>query len=114
MKNLESKHSRNDRWLNEINIDSIRDLVMETPNDSELGEKVRMIFTTPIVDQPKKSIIDKSNLPKNEDNNIFGKISGAKYKELITGYQEKSGVEFTDWYDKLNKEEKIFLSDLFD
>tara|TARA_Y100001938_G_C7970704_1_gene369192 strand:- start:276 stop:614 length:339 start_codon:yes stop_codon:yes gene_type:complete len=112
MKNLESKHTRNDKWLNEINLDSVKKLVTETPNDAELGEKVRMLF----INEPKKSIVNtlKNNLPKHEDNNIFGKISGAKYKELITGYQEKNGTEFTDWYDNLTKEEKIFLSDLFD
>jgi hypothetical protein len=110
MKNLESKHVRNDRWLDEITLDTVKELVTQTPNDAELGEKVRILF----FNEPKKSIVNKNNLPKHEDNNIFGKISGDKYKELIMGYQEKNGTEFTTWYDNLTKEEKIFLSDLFD
>ena len=46
--------------------------------------------------------------------NIFGKISGDRYKGLIEGYQTKKGKEFSKWYDNLQNEEKIFLSSMFD
>ena len=49
-----------------------------------------------------------------EDVSVFGKIGTAQYKELIEGYQNKSGEEFNKWYATLNKEEKVFLSNLFD
>jgi len=49
-----------------------------------------------------------------EDVSIFGKIGTSQYKELIEGYQNKSGEEFSKWYSTLNKEEKVFLSSLFD
>ena len=83
----------------------IKRLVKETPNDMELGKKVRdLIFDkpTPLTDL------------KSEETNIFGKVKGGKYRELIDGYQGKKGVEFTKWYEELTKEEKVFLSDMFD
>ena len=49
-----------------------------------------------------------------EDVSVFGKIGTSQYKELIEGYQNKSGEEFNKWYATLNKEEKVFLSNLFD
>ena len=44
---------------------------------------------------------------------IFGKIGTSQYKELIESYQNKSGEEFNEWYATLNKEEKEFVSNLF-
>ena len=104
MKNLEGKHEKNDNWLNmgRTNIETIKQLVLNNPNDTVLGEKVR-------------SLLHQSTLPEtNEPNNIFGKIPGDRYRELIDGHQHKKGVEFTEWYGKLTNEEKVFLSDLFD
>ena len=49
-----------------------------------------------------------------EDVSIFGKIGTSQYKELIEGYQNNTGEEFNKWYSNLNKEEKVFLSNLFD
>ena len=49
-----------------------------------------------------------------EDVNIFGKVSGSQYKELIEGYQNKSGEEFDEWYKSLPNEERAFLSSMFD
>ena len=102
MKNLEGKHAINDNWLNMrgITIETIKQLVLDNHNDMILGEKVRELLHHP------------SNT--SEPNNIFGKITGDKYKELITGHQQKKGKEYTEWYEKLSNEEKVFLSDLFD
>ena len=69
---------------------------------SILGEKVRKLFFI------KESI----DTPK--DTNIFGKISGSNYKDLIENYQNKKGVEFTTWYGGLTNEEKIFITSMFD
>ena len=85
--------------------DLIKKLTKETPNDMELGNKVRELMSN----NPKQS----TNL-KSEENNIFGKIKGGRYRELIDGYQGKKGVEFSQWYEELTNEEKVFLSDLFD
>tara|TARA_Y100000034_G_C6859443_1_gene390973 strand:+ start:973 stop:1458 length:486 start_codon:yes stop_codon:yes gene_type:complete len=49
-----------------------------------------------------------------DDGSIFGNIGTSQYKELIEGYQKKSGEEFNKWYSTLNKEERVFLSNLFD
>jgi hypothetical protein len=83
-----------------INIDDIKKLVKETPNDMDLGEKIRDLFS------PENTLV--------EDNNIFGKIPGEKYKELIEGYQTKKGKDFTPWYESLTNVEKIWLSSMFD
>ena len=83
-----------------IDIENIKKLVKETPNDMQLGEKIRDLFSS------------KSKLV--EDNNIFGKIPGEKYKELIEGYKTKKGEDFTSWYESLTNTEKIWLSSLFD
>tara|TARA_R110000823_G_scaffold68987_2_gene159850 strand:- start:1169 stop:1426 length:258 start_codon:yes stop_codon:yes gene_type:complete len=82
------------------NIQQIKKLVESTPNDAVLGEKVRNLFSK-----------DEEFV---EDNNIFGKITGEKYKELIEGYQNIKGKDFAPWYAKLSKEEKIWLSSMFD
>ena len=49
-----------------------------------------------------------------EKDNIFGKVSGSQYKELIEGYQNKSGEEFNVWYKSLSNEERVFISSMFD
>jgi len=85
-----------------ISIEKIKSLVSVTPNDMELGKKVRKLFFI------KESI----NSP--QDTNIFGKISGSNYKDLIENYQNKKGLEFTTWYDGLSNEEKIFITSMFD
>ena len=82
------------------NIEHIKKLVESTPDDIRLGEKVRELFH-----KYNESI---------EDNNIFGKIPGDKYKELIEGYQNLKGKDFAPWYEKLSNEEKVWLSSLFD
>ena len=88
--------------MKRVNIETIKQLVVDNHNDMILGGKVRDLL--------------RNHLPTNTDepNNIFGKIPGDKYRELIDGHQQKKGVEFTEWYEKLNNEEKVFLSDLFD
>jgi len=85
-----------------LSIENIKSLVSVTPNDSELGEKIRkLFFINPQVDP-------------NRETNIFGKISGGSYKDLIEGYQTKKGEEFNSWYDGLTNEEKIFITSMFD
>jgi len=102
MKNLEGKHDKNDKWLKSITIEQIKQLTIENRHDNVLGKKVRDLFW------------NDTKVNKPEESNIFGKISGDKYKELIEGYQSKKGGDFVKWYDNLPNEEKIFLSDLFD
>ena len=82
--------------------EQIKSLISVTPNDMELGEKVRKLFF----------IKESTDTPK--DTNIFGKISGSNYKDLIENYQNKKGVEFTTWYGGLTNEEKIFITSMFD
>ena len=85
-----------------ISIENIKSLVSVTPNDMELGEKIRkLFFINPPVDP-------------NRETNIFGKISGGNYKDLIEGYQTKKGEEFNIWYEGLTNEEKIFITSMFD
>tara|TARA_R110002167_G_scaffold262010_1_gene468703 strand:+ start:357 stop:716 length:360 start_codon:yes stop_codon:yes gene_type:complete len=85
-----------------VSIEKIKSLISVTPNDMELGEKVRKLFF----------IKESTDTPK--DTNIFGKISGSNYKDLIENYQNKKGVEFTTWYGGLTNEEKIFITSMFD
>ncbi len=49
-----------------------------------------------------------------EDMNIFGKIPGGNYKDLIENYQTKKGEDFNIWYEGLTNEEKIFITSMFD
>jgi len=46
--------------------------------------------------------------------NIFGKIPGGNYKDLIENYQTKKGEDFNIWYEGLTNEEKIFITSMFD
>jgi len=85
-----------------ISIENIKSIVSVTPNDAELGEKIRKLF---VVNQP-------TDTP--QDNNIFGKISGGSYKDLIEGYQTKKGEEFNSWYGGLTNDEKTFITSMFD
>tara|TARA_R110000765_G_scaffold63178_1_gene122817 strand:+ start:288 stop:641 length:354 start_codon:yes stop_codon:yes gene_type:complete len=85
-----------------ISIEKIKSLVSTTPNDMELGEKIRKLFFVT------------SSIGSSEDDNIFGKISSSNYKDLIEGYQSKKGKEFNGWYEKLTNEEKIFITSMFD
>ena len=85
-----------------VTIEKIKSLVSVTPNDMELGEKIRkLFFVNASIDSP-------------DDANIFGKISGSDYKDLIEGYQSKKGKEFNEWYEKLTNEEKIFITSMLD
>ena len=85
-----------------ISMENIKSLVRVTPNDMELGEKVRKLF-----------FIDTSTGP-NQETNIFGKIPGGSYKDLIENYQNKKGEEFNSWYKGLTNEEKVFITSMFD
>ncbi len=85
-----------------LSVEKIKSLVDTIPNDMELGEKVRMLFFT----NPKRNT--------KEDTNIFGKISGDSYKDLIESYRNKKGEEFNSWYNGLTNEEKIFITSMFD
>jgi hypothetical protein len=85
-----------------ISVENIKSIVSVTPNDMELGEKIRKLF---FVNQP---------VDTNQETNIFGKISGGSYKDLIEGYQTKKGEEFNEWYQGLSGEEKIFITSMFD
>ena len=73
-----------------------------TPNDMELGEKIRKLFLV------------NSSIDSPQDTNIFGKIPGGSYKDLIESYQTKKGEEFNVWYAGLTSEEKIFITNMFD
>tara|TARA_R110000824_G_scaffold69480_1_gene178984 strand:+ start:177 stop:521 length:345 start_codon:yes stop_codon:yes gene_type:complete len=92
------EHTKKER----VTIEKIKSLVSVTPNDMELGEKVRKLFFV------------NSSIDSPQDTNIFGKISGSNYKDLIEGYQSKKGEEFKGWYAKLTNEEKIFITSMFD
>jgi hypothetical protein len=85
-----------------LSVERIKSLVDTTPNDMELGKKVRQLFFT---NQKRDS---------KEDMNIFGKIPGNSYKDLIESYQTKKGEEFNSWYEGLTNEEKIFITSMFD
>jgi|TARA_R110000787_G_scaffold40097_1_gene99933 hypothetical protein len=85
-----------------VTIEKIKSLVSVTPNDTELGEKIRKLFFV------------NSSIDSPQDTNIFGKIPGGSYKDLIESYQTKKGDEFNDWYGGLTKEEKIFITSMFD
>ena len=85
-----------------VSVEKIKSLVDTTPNDMELGKKVRQLFFT---NQKRDS---------KEDMNIFGKIPGGNYKDLIENYQTKKGEDFNIWYEGLTNEEKIFITSMFD
>jgi hypothetical protein len=111
MKNLESKHNKNDKWLfkkENVSVNELKALSLSTPNDTEFGNKIREMLWS------KDDMLIDANKDVSEDGGIFGKISGPQYKELIEGYQSKSGEEFNEWYSELNKEEKVFISNMFD
>tara|TARA_R110000787_G_scaffold54099_1_gene126122 strand:+ start:710 stop:1057 length:348 start_codon:yes stop_codon:yes gene_type:complete len=91
-----------DKNQQSVSIEKIKSLVSVIPNDMELGQKIRKLFFVT------------SAIGSSEDTNIFGKISSSDYKDLIEGYQTKKGEEFNTWYENLTKEEKIFITSMFD
>ena len=111
MKNLESKHNKNDKWLfkkENVSVNELKALSLSTPNDTEFGSKIREMLWS------KDDTLIAANKDVGDNGGIFGKIGTSQYKELIEGYQNKRGEEFNKWYSALNNEEKVFLSNLFD
>ena len=108
MNNIQDKK---DKWLfkkDNISVNELKSLSLSTPNDTEFGGKIREMLWE------KDDVLITANKDVGEDGGIFRKVSGSQYKELIEGYQSKSGEEFNEWYAKLNKEEKVFISNMFD
>jgi hypothetical protein len=81
---------------------------VKTIRDIQEGEELTLKYV--LYDVEKKNTEEGYS----DDVNIFGKISGPQYKELIEGYQSKSGEEFNEWYKSLPNEERVFLSSMFD
>ena len=108
MNNIDNKNDKSLFKKDNISLNELKSLSLSTPNDAELGGKIRQMLWE------KDDVLITANKDVSEDGGIFGKISGSQYKELIEGYQSKSGEEFNEWYSELNKEEKVFISNMFD
>jgi len=109
--NLEGKHNKNDKWLfrkDSVSVNELKALSLSTPNDEVFGGKIREMLWA--IDES----LSTANNDVRESGGIFGKVGGSQYKELIEGYQNKSGAEFGEWYENLTNEEKVFISNVFD
>lgn len=91
-----------------ISFNELKALSLATPNDMEFGGKIREMLWYENVE------LEQANTNVGKEGGIFGKIKTSQYKDLIEGYQNKKGVEFSEWYGKLTNEEKVFLSNMFD
>jgi len=87
-------------------------LKMKTSSDIKVGDELTLNYT--LYDPCKNYVEDSVSEDVSDDVNIFGKVSGSQYKELIEGYQNKSGEEFNEWYKSLSNEERVFISSMFD
>ena len=85
---------------------------MKTVKDIMPGEELTLSYKWYDVEKP--NIGNDGIEDDSEGGSIFGRISTSQYRELIEGYQNKTGEEFNKWYSTLNKEERVFLSNLFD
>jgi hypothetical protein len=108
MNNIDNKNDKSLFKKDNISLNELKALSLSTPNDAELGGKIRQMLWE------KDDVLITANKDVLEGGSIFGKISGSQYKELIEGYQNNTGEEFNKWYSELNNEEKVFLSSLFD
>jgi len=87
-------------------------LRMKTSKKIKVGEELTLTYN--LYDPCKNYMEDIVSEDVSEKDNIFGKVSGSQYKELIEGYQNKSGEEFNVWYESLSNEERVFISSMFD
>ena len=85
---------------------------MKTSKKIKVGEELTLTYN--LYDPCKNYMEDNVSEDVSEKDNIFGKVSGSQYKELIEGYQNKSGEEFNVWYKSLSNEERVFISSMFD
>tara|TARA_R110000851_G_scaffold326407_2_gene495043 strand:+ start:4018 stop:4353 length:336 start_codon:yes stop_codon:yes gene_type:complete len=111
MEDSENKHNDNNNWLfqkESISLSELKSLALLTPNDVEFGAKIRKLLW---LDDASSRVVNKGGT---SETSIFRKISGSEYKDLVDGYQNKKGSDFTDWWDGLRNDEKVFLSNLFD
>ena len=108
MNNIDNKNDKQLFKKDNISVNELKAISLSTPNDTEFGGRIREMLWE------KDEVLITANKDVVENGGIFGKVSGSQYKELIEGYQSKSGEEFNEWYSTLNKEEKVFISNMFD
>ena len=100
----------NDTVIGWLSPDEVAKLITIVPTFDTTENEIREKIKYALYDVEKKNTEEGDS----DDVNIFGKISSPQYKELIEGYQNKTGKEFNEWYKLLPNEERVFLSSMFD